>query len=274
MTTKPSVKPLLIYIFFFSFLPEVYSQIPDFFDYLPREAHAELADSHSLFAYNQAESGPKLTPDVELLRSVTPPSPEGVIAENLYYIPYKDTAEVDYTSADFHLRLYNLLFAVDTMEGIEYYSASRERMRTLIHESYFISNTESSKPVSPPRHETIPENRSYYLLQNDATFGENVYEVSYYYDENSIRIDMHNHSTLRYGIIPAIRAGELRITLLTQPLEDGLVLYGYIYARPIISFGLQSRIRNSISNRLRAVSSWFLDTSALTIPQLNAKVLE
>ncbi|AFG36688.1 DUF6675 family protein [Spirochaeta africana] len=273
MTTKSPAIPVML----LAILPAIFSpqpaaaqpRLPSLLDYLSTTQQQQLLQDHTLFRYDDSGTGARLMPPVAAMQQADQLPDSGLLAETLQFIPADPDADYLYTDHDFHLHLYRLMLAVETMAGIEYYSASRERMRTLFTESRFVRSPRSRQTAAVSVTDTIPATAEYYLLQHDSTFGENIYRIAYHYNQHSIRVDMRNHATVRYGIFPAIRDDDMRISLLLHPLPEGLLVYGYIHAEPVMTFGIQSRIRNSISNRLQALSSWFSEAAAESIPELS-----
>ncbi len=76
-----------------------------------------------------------------------------VLVEALFVVPV-DPAEA--AREDFRLRIFNILRSVSTMKGIEYWSASRERMRVMFHDAYVVADAESRKALPDPLVTAIP----------------------------------------------------------------------------------------------------------------------
>jgi hypothetical protein len=156
-------------------------------------------------------------------------------------------------------QLFTTLQSFSTMEGIEYYSASRDRMRTLFHESYVIPNPENRERLPDPLTRTLPEQDRIYVFQRDSSFGENVLELTYTASESAIRLRMRNLTQMYYmGFIPAVGPQELGMNLVVYPLGDKLLFYGNSGARPISLLGMESRVQRSFYNRLVALYDWFI----------------
>lgn len=74
--------------------------------------------------------------------------------------------------------LLTTLQAISTMEGIEYYSASRDRMRTLFHESYVIAGPDDRTRRPDPVLGSVPDTDRLHIFQRDSSFGRNVLELT------------------------------------------------------------------------------------------------
>ncbi len=157
------------------------------------------------------------------------------------------------------LALYNLLRRVSTMTGIEYYSASRSRMRVFYHESYAIDDIDRRLRQPDPVVRTIPNRDSILVFQRDSSFGENVHELEYRYRANNIYISMVNRTLMWYGIIPAIAADKLQVHLWVQRHGNTVVFYGNTGVAVPSLFGIETRAHDSFHNRLIALFNWFED---------------
>lgn len=159
---------------------------------------------------------------------------------------------------DFELRLYNILRSVSTMEGIEYYSASRERMRTFYDESFAVAGPEGKERVPDPLVSRIPREDRVYVFQRDNSFGRNVQQLDYSYAEGNVLIRMENLTTMFYnGFIPLVADGNLLTYLVLEPQQEGIVFYGHLAVKVGALFGMEDRARSSFYNRIKALYDWF-----------------
>lgn len=159
-------------------------------------------------------------------------------------------------------QLMTTLHSVSTMEGIEYYSASRERMRTLFHESYVIAGPDDRTRRPDPVVETVPQSDLIHIFQRDSSFGRNVLELTYTADDGAVRLRMRNLTRMLYqGIVPAVGPQELGLNLVVVPIGERVLFYGNSAARPISLLGMEARVQRSFYNRLVALYRWFLDRS-------------
>lgn len=153
--------------------------------------------------------------------------------------------------------------AITTMEGIEYYSASRDRMRTLFYESYVVAGPDADERLSDPRPTRLTASDRIYIYQHDSSFGRNVYELTYTATEDAVRLRMQNLTRMMYrGIIPAVGPEELGLDLVVYPLGDKVLFYGNSAARPVSLLGMEARVQRSFYNRLVALYQWFLSQTS------------
>jgi hypothetical protein len=156
--------------------------------------------------------------------------------------------------------LMTTLHAVGTMAGIEYYSASRGRMRTLFHESFIVDSPEDLRPRPDPVIESVESSSRIYVYQRDSSFGRNVLEVTYTVDGDAVRMRMRNLTRMNYqGIVPAVGENDLVLNIVVHLLGERLLFYGNSAARPTSLFGMEARVQESFQNRLVAIYRWFLN---------------
>lgn len=153
--------------------------------------------------------------------------------------------------------LYNILRSISTMEGIEYYSASRERMRIFYTESYVINNPEDKERRDDPLVSEIPQTDTIYVYQRDSSFGRNVYSVEYRYRDNAFFMSMTNLTRMYYGIAPVVGPKNLEIHLTVMETQEGYLFYGATGVDVITLLGLENRVKDSFSNRIEAIFGWF-----------------
>ncbi|MCK5673345.1 MAG: hypothetical protein KAH95_08205 [Spirochaetales bacterium] len=176
--------------------------------------------------------------------------------ESLFLLKYSDLIIKDNTSM---LSVYNTLLSVKTMKGIEYYSQSRKKMRTLYTESFAVKDMDSTDPIDDPVYKTIPAILNRYLLQTDKTFGKNLYKAVYKYDGSTIWINIVNETKMKYSFIPMVNKGNMSVSLFVTAIDDGLLFYGVSTAETSTFLGLAKSKKESFYNRIKAMFTWFED---------------
>lgn len=150
-----------------------------------------------------------------------------------------------------------ILRSISSMEGIEYYSERRNEMRTLFARSFLVDGPNSSTPIDDPEPDRIPSTETVHAIQEDLTFGENRYTITYDRLNGALLLSMRNETRMSYGVIPALGRRRLNMFAAVIPVESGLLFYGAAAARVPAIPGLRSRIGTSFENRVNAVSEWF-----------------
>ncbi len=155
------------------------------------------------------------------------------------------------------LKVYNLLLSVSSMKGLEYYSASRGRMRTLFAESYAIRSPENPAPVPDPMVDTIPSEQVLFVFQEDLTFGKNLSRWNYRSKGDELSISITNLTPMKYSFFTVADPGNMQIHLLVVPAEEGIAFYGCMVAKSPRFLGLEKTRTESFYNRIKALFSWF-----------------
>jgi hypothetical protein len=172
------------------------------------------------------------------------------------------------TPVDEHSRrrlIYNALASVSTLKGIEYFSATRGRMRVFFREAHFIAGPEHLEPLPDPVRATAPapgEGFTRYAWLADSSLGEYAAMVRYESQGEFISLAFENAETIRKMLIPLVRPGGLLSLVVVAPTSDGkLLFYGFSCVKTLNLFGLVERKgENSFTNRLIALYNWFRST--------------
>ena len=156
------------------------------------------------------------------------------------------------------LTLYNIMRRVSTIEGVEYYSASRGHMRIFFDQFYAVSGINDPERKEDPLVTTVPETDTITVFQQDLTFGKNYSTLIYKQEDRYISLSIKNLKTMWYGIIPLIGPKHMQIHLIVFPFDDYIVFYGNSGVKTNISlFGIEKSKTDSFYNRIMALFNWF-----------------
>ncbi len=225
--------------------------------HFPRERYRELVEEGSLKHFFTDSVNLALAPQLpglENTRTALEEMEPKIGVEALFLL--RDRLAGD-SEAERDLALYNIFRSVSTMEGIEYYSASRERMRIFYEESYAVADPDSREPRPDPTVSEIPRRDRIHVYQRDSSFGRNVYTVEYVRRENVYLMSMTNLTRMYYGIFPVVAPENLEIHLTVVETEEGYLFYGACGVNVISLFGLEDRAKDSFYNRIEALYRWF-----------------
>ena len=180
-----------------------------------------------------------------------------VMVESLFlYRKPQSAAQTGWSEAE-RARLYNQALGISTLAGIQYFSASRNAMRTFYETSRIIDGPVSKKPIPDPALTVIPPSLTLYARQKDLTFGDNIYRYDYYSYPDAFVFVQENLSAMNAGIIPALGKNKLRSFLAVFDTGDSLLIYAASLAKAASLPGMDERIGNSFSNRAAAILKWF-----------------
>ncbi len=161
------------------------------------------------------------------------------------------------SESDYHLKIYNVLRSVSTLKGIEYYSASRKRMRVFFYDAYVIESPDNRKRRSDPLVESIPPYSTIYTYMKDSSLGNYVAEIRYHYHFDYFSMSIRNQTLLRLFIFPMVQPQKLNMFVLIVPSGDQLLFYGLSYVNASNIFGIAESKTASFYNRLIALFNWF-----------------
>jgi hypothetical protein len=203
------------------------------------------------------DNAPQLIPDVAERPEIESRIRElGLTVGTEVLSVYKNEA-ADFDSYESRLRIYNILLSMSTMKGTQYYSASRERMRTLFAESYVVDGADTQNRLPDPVVREIPPVSKLTVLQEDLTFGENLYAMELRYSGELFLLDNTNLTTMNYLFFPMVRPGNSVTVILLIPAGEQLLFYGAIGAHTVRLLGLARSREDSFYNRLKAIYGWF-----------------
>lgn len=229
---------------------------------------AELYNSGSFHRfYFDADDSTRLYPDSasssglrERIRGINP----NLGVEAVYLYPAKGIRADEETLT----RLYAMLHRVSTLAGFEYYSHSREHMRTFFRRFYPISKPEDPAiivgedvPNPPPMPDPVPAGLppvdTLYVFQEDLTFGESISRIEYFTGGEVLSLAITNLTDLHYKFIRLVKEENMQIHLSLIVLDDYILFYGNSAVRTFNLFGLAARRKESFLNRIEAMYSWF-----------------
>jgi len=260
-------KLLLCKIFLFAVVPCVFSTPLDRL-VTSGQASRLLSSEDSIVETQSKNPSPKLLPfDVDLrnfVNTVIETLDPSIMVETLYL--YKKP-EHSHTSADSwdnaqKTGIFNQLLALSTLTGIEYYSASREEMRTFFEYSQVIDRPETKYPLPDPVYDSPPAEISLYARQVDLTFGDNVYRYDFMTTQNGIFFAQENLTSLALASIPVaripvVRSNNLRSVMAVFDCGDTILIYAVSMVKTLSVPNMGERIGNSFSNRADAIIKWF-----------------
>lgn len=156
------------------------------------------------------------------------------------------------------LALYNIFRSVGSLEGIEYWSASRNTMRLFYEISYLTGGPDSSARIEDSVLTTLPaQKETLYARQKDLSFGDNRYRIELQAGSDSIIMTSTNLTTLRYGILPVASPGQLNVRVLAINADDAVLFYAVSSAKAAVVPGVRGKLESSFGNRAAALYAWF-----------------
>lgn len=156
------------------------------------------------------------------------------------------------------LGVYNTLRSIGSLQGIEYWSASRKTMRLFYEYSSLVAGPDDQTPVKDSWLPALPlADETLYARQKDLSFGDNRYRITLAHGKDYVTQASVNLTGMSYGIIPVAGAGAVHVRLLVIPADEGIIFYAVSTAKATVIPGIRGKLEASFGNRAAAVYAWF-----------------
>ncbi len=216
------------------------------------------------YKYNESDMSSQLAPKLGIVKKIqTAISPKGFepvfLMEGVYIFPRDNSEKSD------NVDIARILKSISKLEGLEYYSHSREEMRTLYVESAAVkkikpaSSGESEYQIILDPVDEPTDGLSVLACQKDLTFGRYIYRYDYFADDSAVATVCSNTQTLKWGIFNIISAENLKVALVVKEYKDFVLVYCITKAKFLRLPGLKKKMKNSFSSRAEAMYNWFVD---------------
>lgn len=222
------------------------------------QTFSELIKNEEITNYFFGDGNLSLIPDLPLKKEIENimNSLEPTITVEVLFL-FKDS-DSDFTKYENHVKIFNSLRAISTLQGIEYYSASRERMRTFFYDACIIDSPESNIRQPDPVVGIIPDYDKQIIYTSDSSFGKNHFDVTYLYYNDYFAMLMENRTKVTKFIFTVAEPGEMKTYMLIVPKNNYILFYGVSTIKTFNLFGaIEEKGKNSLYNRLVAFYNWF-----------------
>ncbi|MFP3091535.1 hypothetical protein LQZ21_14555 [Treponema sp. TIM-1] len=248
-------KPAAVLLFFLAIMPGFTLSLHDLIDAGRAE---ELLREGTIFSLQLKDPQPALLPRNvsagQIVSRIMGDLEPSMVAESLSLYQKPDPAA--WSEAERNA-LYNGALSLSSLAGLQYFSASRNEMRIFYETSTVIDGPESKNPLPDPSYSTPPPELTLYARQKDLTFGDNLYQYTYYAGRDSLILTQQNLTKMRYGLITAVGENKLCSLLAVIDTETHLLIYAVSMAKVISLPMLNKRVGRSFSTRLEALFTWF-----------------
>lgn len=257
MKFRPVLVCLLLFTASFLFAQTTETELYVILDsFLSQEQRIELIQKGQLIRslYDQKNAAPRFTPPFAVPQTFAEGWDKGnplFLIEALYLCKKTDSQEKDVG------RISRVLRSLSKLEGLQYYSSSRKKMRTLYETSYVIADPKHEESLPDPI-DNPSADFSVYVLQKDLTFDKNIYRYRFCTDADSSGFMSTNVSTLKYSIFKAIEPEELQASVAVTDLGEYLLIHALTRAQFSAPSIFRERVQNSFRTRGEAVYRWFV----------------
>lgn len=157
---------------------------------------------------------------------------------------------------DLPIRLFNSLNAVSSMEGLLYYSVTRQKTEPLILSSWRVASMAGGQRLPDQSFSVPPASLTTVVFQKDNRMGDGYTELKYQFSTEQIVLTLTNLTTMSYGFLPLVDPKGMTITFVVRPLEDHVLVYAVSGVKTVSLFGLEKGKEQSFFYRMKALAGW------------------
>lgn len=187
--------------------------------------------------------------------------------EALFLTKKEPSTEEGTNIADISKRVRSL----SSLEGLEYYSNTKKKMRVLYEESYSVISPEDRTRIEDPVNEDA-NGQVIYSLQKDSTFGKFLYQYSYLQNKNEMLINITNIDSLSLLGVKIIKPENMVSTILVYDTGDYYVTYALVEVDIMSVSIIENKMKKSFEARTEALFTWLLSVFS-EIDEKNLKAL-
>ncbi len=155
-------------------------------------------------------------------------------------------------------KIADILRSLSRLQGIEYFSTSRNAMRTLYESSYAVSDPEKRLKIADPTGGSA-DGQVIYAVQKDLTFGEYLYRYAYRETADSVAFYSRNEEGLKYTFVKLINRDRMHVSLVVRDLGSHLLIYSLTRVDFFAIPGIEKKINASFTTRADAIYRWFIN---------------
>lgn len=195
---------------------------------------------------------------------------------NLYSSYWKDNKETIPTYAVEILRYYKkskkgnditkcarILQMNSTMQGITYYSNTREKIEVLYPKAGTFTGYDNKKLITDQIQDN-PNKKIGFLYLKDNTLGDIYNCVDYYMKDRQVAFRTSNLNSLYFTFFKVINTGDMNISIIVNDFDDEIFLYLLVESKNISFALLDEYFSRSFSARINAVYDWFVKMYEIT----------
>lgn len=154
-------------------------------------------------------------------------------------------------------KISRIIRSISTMKGTEYYSNRHKKQETLYHDAYLIESPKNKKKI-PDDKEGSADGKILYCMQDDNSFGKCYYKLTYKQRENEVSVCFDNFEPLKFGVITAAKAHNVKINFVAVDKGESLLIYLLVQSYyPRISI-LEEKMIDSFNARVDSIFNWFV----------------
>jgi hypothetical protein len=153
-------------------------------------------------------------------------------------------------------KVFARMHQISKMAGMQYYSRTRKAMHLLIESASLVDAASPDKLIPDPAPSALMDFNRFTFIQKDTKFGSNRYELISERVEDRVAMAVTNQTDMKIALVPVLKRGNLVTIFVMMKTSEGYLTYSGAFFDSGFSFALSSDIKESLVNRLRALSQW------------------
>ena len=189
--------------------------------------------------------------DPQIVNTILGKNPSHLI-ESLLVIPGKPDTNL--------LNAYNALSNIRGLKGILYHSDTRKRNIPLFEDATRIVSDKKTTAIPDPNPaRSIPAAETIYIRLKDTNFGNTYYRAEISLFQNGLLYRLSNFRNISFLFFPIIKEEKLNAQLYIEPIQEGILIYGFAGADVSDFISSMVDMGSSVSKRLAVIISWIAD---------------
>ncbi len=240
--------------------PDKYPTLGELLIHIDPDTRAVLMNEKEAVVFHDGPLVPEVLPFSGFTEPIRQEIADGGLTlgmEGLYLLGDLPPGYRNSPSRERTLKIYNILRSVSTLKGLEYYSETSNKMKTLFEDSWAIDGFESKNKIPDPLVSELKPYDSISIYQKDNRFSKNQYTMSFRNEEANLSTSIINHTPLKVsGVIKMVDPEEMQIHIAIMPYQEGLAVY-VMMAAATDTRSFRSKAQQSFGNRAIALKNWF-----------------
>jgi hypothetical protein len=189
--------------------------------------------------------------DPQIVNTILGKNPSHLI-ESLLVIPGNPDANL--------LDAYNALGNIRGLKGILYHSDTRNRKIPLFEDATRIVSDKKTTAIPDPNPaRNIPAAEIIYVRLKDTNFGNTYYRAEISLFQDGLVYRLSNFRNISFLFIPIIKEEKLNAQLYIEPIQEGILIYGFAGADVSDFIASMVDMGSSVGKRLAVIISWIAD---------------
>jgi len=158
------------------------------------------------------------------------------------------------------LDVYNALGNIRNLKGRLYDSHSKKQPVPLFEDATRITSEKQTNAIpDPPPSQFVPSEEKVFIKLKDVNFGNSYYRGEVKLVQEGLCYTLTNFKSLSYLFVPIIKEGNFIALLYFEPVNEGVLIYGFAGVNISDFFASKISVNSAISKRLTVIISWAAD---------------